>query len=160
MRKLFSRKGAVTAALAIGSLIIGMAFATWTQTGSGSATAKAASGTNSAVTTDAAAAVADLYPGFTGGDLYFKIDNPNPYPVRFTTLTPGTVTSGDPTNCPNSPAKVTAVSKTGLTIDVPANTTTPISKSVADAVTMDVTAPDGCKGVTFTIAVTLSGSQQ
>jgi hypothetical protein len=158
MRKLFSRKGAVTSALAIGSLIVGVAFATWSSTGSGSATAKASSGTASAVTTDAAGAVADLYPGFTGGDLYFKIDNPNPYPVRFTTMTPGTVTSGDPTNCASS--KVTAVSKTGLTIDVPANTTTPVSKSVADAVSMDATALDGCKGVTFTIAVTLSGSQQ
>jgi hypothetical protein len=158
MRKFLTRKGAITSALVLGSLIVGVAFAAWTQTGSGSATAKAVNPTNSAVTTDAA--VADLYPGFTGGDVYFKIDNPNPYPVRFTSLTPGTISSSDPTNCPMSPAKVTAVSKSGLTIDVPANTTTPISKSVADVVTMDATAPDGCKGVTFTIAVTLSGSQQ
>lgn len=156
--KLFSRKGAVTSALAIGSLIVGMAFALWTQSGSGSGTAKAASGTDSTVSTDAAAAVVDLYPGFTDGDLYLKVDNPNPYPVRFTSLTPGTITSGDAVNCPAS--NVSAVSKTGLTIDVPANTTTAISKSVADAVSMASAAPEGCKNVTFTIAVTLSGSQQ
>jgi len=40
---------------------------------------------------NAATGAADLYPGFTGGDVHFTLSNPNPYPVTFTTMTAGTV---------------------------------------------------------------------
>ena len=157
-RKTSPRRILVTASLALGALFIGVAFAAWTATGTGSGTAKAISGSSSTVTTDAAGAVADLYPGFNAGTVYFQVDNPNPYPVRFTTMTAGAVTSSDEANCPAS--NVTVANKSGLTIDVPANTTTAVSRTVTNAVSMASAAPDGCKGQTFTIAVSLSGTQQ
>ncbi|CAA9338957.1 MAG: hypothetical protein AVDCRST_MAG72-685 [uncultured Nocardioidaceae bacterium] len=156
MKILLSRRAAVTVALTIGALFVGVAFASWTADGTGSGSAKATSAVSSTVTADTASA--DLYPGFTDGDLYFKVNNPNPYAVRFTAMTPGAVTSSDPTGCPAS--NITVASKSGLTIDVPANTSTAVSKTVTDAVSMAGGAPNGCQGVTFTVAVTLSGGQQ
>lgn len=147
----------MTSALTVGALSLGVAFAAWTATGTGSGTAKAVSATASAVTTDSGA-TASLYPGFSGGDLYFKVDNPNPYAVQFTSMTAGSVTSSDQTNCPAS--NVTVSNASGLTINVPADTSTPVAKSITDVVSMASNAPDGCKGVTFTIGVTLSGTQQ
>ncbi|MDP9222338.1 MAG: hypothetical protein M3P18_00500 [Actinomycetota bacterium] len=156
--RIFSRKSLVTSGLALGAVFVGVAFAAWTVTGSGSGSAKSIGGSSSTITTDATAAVADLYPGYTAGTVYFKVDNPNPYPVRFTAMTAGAVTSSDQTNCPAS--NVTAADKTGLTIDVPANTTTAVSRTVTNAVSMSSAAPDGCKSQTFTIGMTLSGTQQ
>jgi hypothetical protein len=155
-RTIFSRRSAVTVGLTIGALIVGVALAAWTATGSGSGSAKAITAAASTASTDTA--TADLYPGFNGGDLYFKVDNPNPYPVRFTSMTPGTVTSSDPSGCPAS--NVSVSSESGLTIDVAANTTTAVSKTIEDAVSMAGAAPDACQGVTFTVAITLSGTQQ
>lgn len=138
------------------ALALGVAVAMWSQTGTGSGSAKALDAAPSVVT--AGTATADLYPGFTQGDVYFKVTNPNPYPVRFTSMTAGTVTSSDPTNCPAS--NVTVAGKTGLTIDIPANTSTAVDSTIADVVSMASGAPDGCQGKTFTVAVTLTGSQQ
>ena len=144
----------MTVALCVGlSLIMGVAFALWTQTGGGSGSATAVNAQASVVTVGTA--TADLYPGFTQGDVFFKVTNPNPYPVQFTGMTPGTVTSSDPTNCPAS--NVTVVTKTGLTIAVPANTTVAVDKKIDDVVTMVSAAPDGCQSKTFTIPVTLTG---
>src|SRR5688500_4902218 len=95
--KSFSRKLAVTTAADLGAHILGVAFASWVATGSGRGSAKAATATVSAVTTDPSGAVADLYPGFTGGDLYFKITNPNPYAVSFNKFTLGAITMEDAT---------------------------------------------------------------
>ena len=155
--RMFSRRRAVTVALLIGALSLGVAFATWTATGTGSGTAQAVTATASAIT--GRAGTPDLYPGFTQGDVYFKVTNPNPYPVQFTSATFGSVTSSDPTNCPASNVTV-AASASGLSINVPANDTTGTNASIADVVTMVSGAPNGCQGVSFTIGITLSGSQQ
>ena len=161
MHKGFSRRFVATTALTAGALVMGVAFASWTATGSGSGTAKAVTATASAVTTDPSGATADLYPGKTGGTLYFKVDNPNPYAVQFTSASLGSITSSDPANCPATSANISVESSvTGLAINVPANTTTPVSRSISGVVGMPASAADGCQGVTFTIAITLSGTQQ
>jgi hypothetical protein len=131
-----------------------LAFALWTAHGSGSGTAKAR--TAQTITVAGATGTADLYPGFTGGNVYFTMTNTNPYPVTFTSMTPGSIVSGDPTNCPASNVSVT--SATGLSLSVPANSTSATS-SVNGVVSMASTAPDGCQGVSFTINLTLDGSQ-
>lgn len=155
MRRAFSRRTAVTAALVTGALILGIAFATWTATGTGSGQARAITATPSTITVTAG--TADLYPGFALGDVYFNVDNPNPYAVQFTGATFGAVTSSDAVNCPASNVTV-AASASGLTINVPAGSTG-TSASIADVVTMAVAAPNGCQGKTFTIALDLSGTQ-
>jgi hypothetical protein len=165
-KKSFSRKLAVTTAAVLGALILGVAFANWTATGSGSGTAKAVTANVSAVTTDPTGAVADLYPGFTGGDLYFKITNPNPYAVSFNKYTLGSITMEDATGpCSTATGNVSVPTTeqtlpSGSEITVPANTTTPVSRSIADVVSMSSGAANECQGDTFTIAITLTGTQQ
>ena len=81
----------------------------------------------------AATGAVDLYPGFTGGNVYFTMNNTNPYPVTFTSMTPGIITSSDQTNCPAT--NVSVISATGLNLTFPANTTSPTS-SVNGVVSM------------------------
>jgi hypothetical protein len=154
VRKLFSRRLAVTTAIVLGALIVSVAFATWTTSGSGSGRAKALSNVDLTVT--ARTGDADLYPGFNDGDLYFTVDNPNPYDVTFTSATFGAVTSSDTTACPSSNVTVD-VSVAGLSLTVPAgNTGTDLQ--IDDVVSMLGTAPNGCQDKTFDIAVTLAQS--
>jgi hypothetical protein len=138
------------------TMLAGVAFAAWTATGSGSGAAKAASATASTIS--AGSPTADLYPGQTAGDLYISVNNPNPYDIRFTSGSFGAVTSGNEADCPASNVTVDA-SASGLTIDVPAGSSG-VASTIADVVSMANDAPNACQGVTFTIAVTLSGTQQ
>jgi hypothetical protein len=141
----------ILAALLLGG---GVAVALWSTTGIGTGSAKA--DTVQTATVTAATGTADLYPGFNGGDVYFTITNPNPFPVEFTSMTAGTVVSSDPVNCPAS--NVTVTGATGLSLTVPANTTS-ATQSIADVVTMVLAAPNGCQGVSFSIALQLAGTQ-
>jgi hypothetical protein len=143
---------AVTTALVLGSLIVSVAFATWTTTATGSGRARSLSNVN--LTVSARTGAADLYPGFNNGDLYFTVNNPNPYDVTFTSATFGAVTSSDTTACPS--ANVTAdASATGLSLTVPAGSTG-TDLQIDDVVNMLATAPNGCQDKTFDIAVTLA----
>ncbi len=135
-------------------LVAGVAFATWTADGTGSGTARAR--TAQTITVNATTGTADLYPGFTQGDVHFILTNTNPYPVQFTSMTPGAITSSAPVACPASNLTVAPASSLGL--DVGANATSG-SLSIDGVVTLASAAPDGCQGVTFTVAVSLTGSQ-
>jgi hypothetical protein len=156
LKRLFTRRNGVTVALMVGALSLGIAFATWTATGAGSGTARAATAVVSVVT--GRNGTPDLYPGFTDGDVSFTVTNPNPYPVRYTSASFGTVTSSDPTNCPSANV-TTDASVSGLTIDVPAGSTG-TDASIPDVVNMSSSAPNACQGVNFTITLSLSGTQQ
>ena len=148
------KKLIITAVVGAAALTAGAAFALWSASGSGSGSAKAL--TAQSITVTASTGAADLYPGFTQGKVSFTMANTNPYPVTFTSMTPGTITSSDPVGCPT--ANVTVASASGLSLLVPANATaTP--GSVPNVVTLATAAPDGCQGVVFTVALTLSGSQ-
>lgn len=140
---------------AAGAILTGasVGYALWSTTGTG--TGRATSLTAQAVTAVGSTGVADLYPGFTDGELYLQITNPNPYPVTITQVTPSGVTSSDPTGCPSS--NVTADSLSGLSFAVPANGSA--SHVVPDVVNMASSAPNGCQTVTFTIDVTVTGTQ-
>jgi hypothetical protein len=142
------------AAVAVIGVTGGIAAALWGATGTGSGRARSTSAV--ALTVTASDGAQDLYPGFTQGDVFFTITNPNPYGVTFTSMTPGTVTSSDTTGCPS--ANVTVVAATGLSLVVPANATSP-QLSIPNVVTMLAGAPDGCQNVSFNIALTLSGAQ-
>ena len=154
MRKPPARRLAVTTALVLGSLGASVAVAQWTTGGTGTSQASARSAV--ALTVTARTATADLYPGFTAGDVYFTVTNTNPYPVSLTGATFSTVTSSDTTACPSANVTVLA-SKPGLSLAVAAGAT--VDHVIADVVTMSAAALDGCQGKAFTIALTLSGSQ-
>jgi len=151
-----SRRRAFVAMAIVGVIVTGggIAAALWSANGSGPGQAKALSAQSLTVT--AATGAADLYPGFTGGDVFFTITNPNPYPVTFTSMTAGTVTSSNPAACPS--ANVSVANASGLSLAAAASSTSG-TQSIANVVTMAAGAPDGCQGATFTINLTLSGSQ-
>ena len=136
------------------ALVATVAFALWSSSGSGSGTAKALNAAT--VTVNGAAGSADLYPGFTAGNVSFTLNNPNPYAITFTSMTAGTVTSSNPAACPAS--NVTVGSGTGLTLVVAAGATG-LTQSVNDVVSMLASAPDGCQGISFTVVLTLTGAQ-
>ncbi len=107
-----NRRSKVAGALALGVMLLGggIAGALWAASGSGSGEANAV--TAQVVTVSAATGAADLYPGFTGGDVFFTVTNANPYSVMFSSMAVGTVTSSDPVGCPSS--SVSVASATGL----------------------------------------------
>ncbi len=148
-------KIAVGAAVAVSAAGGGVAWAAWSANGSGSG--RAGSLTAQSVTVTAVTGAADLYPGFTNGDLYFTLTNPNPYSVTFTAMSSGAVTSSNVTTCPSSNVTVDATA-TGLTINVAAGATS-ATVSIPDVVNMASTAPDGCQAKTFDIVLTLTGTQ-
>lgn len=151
--KQITRRTAAVLAILLGILGAGVAFAAWTQTGTGSGAAGAT--TAQASTIVAGSASADLYPGKAGGSVRFSVDNPNDYPVTFTSLAASSISSDDGANCPSSHVSVT--SPVSVSIAVPANSTSAV-QTVAGVTNMASTAPDGCQGVTFTVNLTLSGS--
>jgi hypothetical protein len=149
------KKLAILAGALVVLLAVGVAFATWTATGTGSGRAKAV--TAQTVTVTASTGTADLYPGFTSGNVYFTLTNPNPYGIDFTSFTSGTVTSADPTNCPASNVSVVASGSISPTVHVNAGESPSSQKSITGIVSMLLAAPNGCQGVSFDIVLTLSG---
>ncbi len=147
----------VAAALALVVLAaLTAAVGVWTVSGSGSGTAKAL-GSPTTVTINASTGTADLYPGFTQGDVYFTLTNTNPYGASFSSFSGASVTaSSDPTNCPAANVTVSSSGSVAPAVTVGANTTSG-QQSILNIVTMSGAAPNACQDVTFTIALTLSG---
>ena len=148
------KKKVVIGIVTVITLGAGAAAALWSTNGTGSGTARSTSAQT--VTVNAVTGAADLYPGTTAGDVYFTLTNPNPYPVTFTSMTPGAISSSDQTACPA--ANISVLPASGLSLTVAANTTSS-TQSIADVVAMAGTAPDGCQAKAFTIALSLTGAQ-
>jgi hypothetical protein len=143
--------GGCIAVAAIGGGAV--AYAEWSNTASGTGRARATTTVQASV--DPVDGTPDLYPGFTQGDVFFRIQNPNGFPITYTDMTPGTITSSDPAACPAS--NITVAPKAGLSLASPTGTSGTLS--ITDVVAMAQTAPNGCQGVSFGIALTLSGLQ-
>jgi hypothetical protein len=144
--------------IAVGVMVLvlgGVAVALWSADGSGNGQAKALTAQEVTFAVNPAG-TADLYPGFTGGDIHFLATNPNPYPVNFTGFTVGTITSSDEANCAASLVTVDTV--TAIDVDVAANASS-AAGTIPNVVTLNSSAGDLCQGVVFTIPVTLTGSQ-
>ena len=142
--------GVVTTAL----LAAGVAFAAWNATGTGSGYAKATTAQVLTTSDVAATTTAQLYPGGTA-DVKIKINNPNPYPVRVTTINgSGAITSDKGAACDASTG-VTFTNQSG-TFDVAANSNA--SFTLAGAVAMSNASDNSCQGAVFTVPVSLSGA--
>jgi hypothetical protein len=143
--------------------VTGLVYAAWLSTGSGSGYAKAGSAQALTTVDVSASTSATLYPGGSG-DVLLKLSNPNPYPVRITSVSLNGTNGDIAADSGHSACTTTGVSftnQTGQTIDVPAksgSTNGTVQTTLTGAAGMSNASLDACQGATFTIPVTLSGS--
>ena len=136
--------------------LAGIAIAAWVVSGSGTGYAKA--GSSSALTlSDASASTsADLYPGAAGA-VKLKVSNPNPFPVRITTVAGnGAVTSDKGAGCDASTG-VSFTNQSGLTLDLLANETNKVF-TLSGAVSMSNASDNTCQGAVFSIPVSVTAT--
>jgi hypothetical protein len=136
--------------------VVGLVYAAWTTSGSGSAYAKAGSAQALSTIDVSASTTASLYPS-ADGNVLLKVSNPNTYPVRVTSVTgSGSITAdaGHAAACVTS--GVTFINQTAQTIDVPASGSTQVT--LTNAAHMTNASDNGCQGATFTIPVSLTGA--
>ena len=152
--KLGKRTAVVTLFLAV-LTAGGVAMAAWLVSGTGTATTQAATSTSLTVT--GGTATASLYPG-ASTPVVANVTNPNPFPVRLTGATFGTVTV--------SPLAGKTCAASNVTVSGPVSLASPVNLaagssatpvSIPNALTMVSSAADGCQGATFTVQVTLNG---
>lgn len=131
----------------------GVAYAVWSSTGSGSATAQATTSVNSVIA--AGTAAADLYPGAVKS-ITVTISNPNPFPVVVNSISAGSSALVAGTCIAGT---VTSDSRpTDLTGLLQVNETKPVAAGGSGIYTlttrMTLAALDTCKLQTFTLALT------
>ena len=135
---------------------VGLAYAAWTSSGSGSGYAKARDGPSSSRRwTSRPTRAATLYPG-SNGNVRIKIANPNPYPVRVTDVTGNGAITADAGHASCVSTGVAFTNQTGQSIDVAANGDT--ETTLTNAASMSNASDNGCQGAVFTIPVSLSGN--
>jgi hypothetical protein len=155
MKSKHTRRGMVATALLLVALAGTVAFAAWTTNGTGNAYSRAGSAQALTTVDVSATTPATLYPGVTG-DVRLRIDNPNPYPVRVTTVSGnGTITSDAGATCDASTG-VTFTNQTGLTLDVAA--ASQATFTLTGAAAMSNSSHTSCQGAVFTIPVALTGA--
>jgi hypothetical protein len=135
--------------------VVGLVYAAWTTTGSGSGYAKAQSAQALTTIDVSASTTATLYPG-ANGDVLIKVNNPNPYPVRVTDITGTGAITADSGHASCVTTGVTFTDQSGLTFDIAANSSA--QTTLSGTAHMSNASDNGCQGATFTIPVGLSGS--
>ena len=157
--RIFNKRNMIAASMTlIAMAAVGFVYAAWTTNGSGSGYAKA--GNSQALTTvDVSATTgASLYPGITG-DVKLQISNPNPFPVRVTAVSLNGQQSDIVADSGHSGCTTTGVTFTnqsGLTIDIPASSST--TSTLTGAAAMSNASLNACQGATFTVPVSLTGA--
>ena len=149
----------------------GVAVASWTASGTGQGSARAASVTGLLV--GAGSPVGALYPlpgdttpatGYgsgTVGSVAATVTNPNPFPVTITSATVGSVTASPVggRTCAAGNVLPTTTAPVPLTPPVTlAANSAPTPVSVPGALYRSPTAEDGCQGATFSVSVTVTGA--
>jgi hypothetical protein len=148
-----------------------VAVASWTATGTGQGSARAASVSGLVVT--AGSPLGALYPlpadttpatGYgsgTVGSVSTTVANPNPFPVTITSATVGSVTSSALGGRTCAAGSVLPTSSAPIALSPPvtlAAGSAPTAVTVPGALYMVSTAEDGCQGASFSVPVTVTGA--
>ena len=147
----------------------GVAVASWTATGTGQGSARAADVTGLVVTPGSAVGAlyplpADATPGYgsgTVGSVATTVTNPNPFPVTFTTATLGSVTTTPLTGRTCAAGSVLPTTGAPIPLHPPVTLTAnsaPTPVTVPGALYMVSTAENGCQGASFSVPVTVTGA--
>jgi hypothetical protein len=149
---------AIGATLVVAGAGAVVAYAAWSAHGSGNGTASARSA--QAVTVTAAAnGSADMYPGGPAGTISFTLSNPNPYALTLTAVSYGTpVSAADLSGCPSTNLTVNGSAPATVSYNLPAGASN-VAESIAGVLDLSHSAPDGCQGVSFSVPITLTGTQ-
>lgn len=149
----------------------GVAVASWTATGTGQGSARAANVTGLVVS--AGSPLGNLYPlpadttpatGYgsgTVGSVATTVANPNPFPVTLTSATLGPVTTTPLSGRTCATGSVLTTTSAPITLSPPvtlAANSAPTAVTVPGALYMVSTAEDGCQGATFSVPVTVTGA--
>ncbi|MFI6076061.1 hypothetical protein ACIA5C_31380 [Actinoplanes sp. NPDC051343] len=165
MRKSVKRAVVIGTTLAVAG-VAGAAWASWVAGGDGTASAQA--GTASELTTNVVTTDATLFPGVTG-DSTISINNPNPYPVKVTSIVwnPSDGVQATPVagkTCGNTGVYFGDFSQNNIgTNGVLSGLDLEIAKGDSAQFTLPKTvhminnSEDGCQGATFSIKVHVSG---
>jgi hypothetical protein len=144
----------IAGVLVLAIVAVGVGLGAWSLGGSGNGAAKATTASNVTLADATAFTSADLYPGATG-NLKLRVTNPNPFPVRITTVSGnGTITSDKGAACDASTG-VTFTNQTGLTLDLAAGATGTLT--VPSSVSMTNASDNSCQGAVFTVPVSITG---
>jgi hypothetical protein len=156
LRNLSNKRRVIGVAVTVLVLgVVGLVYAAWTTSGTGSGYAEAGTAQDLTTVDVSASTAASLYPG-TDGDVEIRIKNPNPYPVEVTDISGNGAVTADTGHASCATTGVTFTDQTSLSITVPANggeTQTTLSS----AAHMSNASDNGCQGATFTIPVSISG---
>ena len=148
-----------------------VAVASWTATGTGQGSARAASVSGLVVT--AGSPLGALYPlpadttpatGYgsgTVGSVSTTVANPNPFPVTITSATVGSVTSSPLGGRTCAAGSVLPTSSAPIALSPPvtlAAGSAPTAVTIPGALYMVSTAEDGCQGASFSVPVTVTGA--
>ena len=148
-----------------------VAVASWTATGTGQGSARAASVSGLVVT--AGSPLGALYPlpadttpatGYgsgTVGSVSTTVANPNPFPVTITSAIVGSVTSSPLGGRTCAAGSVLPTSSAPIALSPPvtlAAGSAPTAVTVPGALYMVSTAEDGCQGASFSVPVTVTGA--
>lgn len=147
------KKTAVVGGTVLTLMGAGVAFASWTTTGTGSGAATA--GSAGSLTVTGGSGVTGLFPTGTK-TVSVTVSNNSPYKVAMDTITAGTTTvTGNSGTCTAS--VVSTTDKSGLTDVLDASGGPAPSKVYTFTFAMTNAAEDGCQGATFSIPFTASG---
>jgi hypothetical protein len=100
-----------------------------------------------------------LYPGGPAATIYFTASNPNPYAVTLTTASYSNPVSFNSTSCPSANISVASGAPSTVSLSLPANASN-VAVSIPGVLQLAHSAPDGCQGASFGVAVSMSGAQQ
>lgn len=149
-----SRVTVIATGTALTAATAGIAFALWSANGTGSGSATTATARNLTVT--AAAADAGLYPGGPAGAIGFTVANTNPYPVQLTGVSYSNPDASGA--CEADDVVLAAGAPSSVDITVPANGTA--NATIPGVLGLAGTAGDECQGVTLTVDLAFTGTQQ
>jgi len=147
----------IVAAVLVGG---GIAFATWSVTGSGTGSGAGTIAQSLTVIPETPTGVnASLYPGGPASAVYFEITNPNSFAVTITSVAWGAATSTNTASCASSNISIDASAPTTVSIPIPAATTTAVL-SIPGVLDLSHSAGPGCQAVAFDAVMTVTGAQQ
>ena len=154
MRKITKRSAAVITAAVVAVGGAGAAWAAWSLTGAGTANAKAA--TVLPLKAEGIDVEGLLSPG-SASNVQFNLVNENKFPAKLTKVTIASVSPNTKTCLADNVTLPSFTLPNDVTVGPAGNTAATKLITLPNAIKMNTSAGDGCKGASFVLSLTLEG---